>query len=101
MRYLQNIHGHDDLVKLNDRERAELCDEIRDFLVQNISKTGGHLASNLGVVELMVAIETVFQTQKDQRRGTSGLSITTFRIFMMLPQLKNNQKREGLFIKGD
>ena len=66
MRYLQNINGHDDLVKLNDRERAELCDEIRDFLVQNISKTGGHLASNLGVVELMVAIETVFQTQKDR-----------------------------------
>ena len=39
--------------------------------------------------------------QKNQRRGTSGLSETTFRTFMMTPLLKNNQKREGLFIKGD
>lgn len=44
----------------------QLCDEIRRFLVQNVSKTGGHLASNLGVVELTVALERVFDTAKDR-----------------------------------
>ncbi len=43
-----------------------LCQEIRDFLVSSVSKTGGHLASNLGAVELSVAIETVFDTMKDR-----------------------------------
>lgn len=63
---LENIHSHQDLVKLNEYDRAVLCREIRDFLVSNVSRTGGHLASNLGVVELTVAIETVFDTQTDR-----------------------------------
>ncbi len=66
MRILQTIHGHDDLVSLNDAERGELCQEIRDFLIESVSHTGGHLASNLGTVELSVAIETVFDTMKDR-----------------------------------
>ena len=66
MAILESIHGHQDLVNLNENERAVLCGEIRDFLVSNVAKTGGHLASNLGVVELTVAIETVFDTQKDR-----------------------------------
>ena len=66
MAILDTIHSHQDLVKLNQDERAVLCQEIRDFLVNSISKTGGHLASNLGVVELTVAIETVFDTRSDR-----------------------------------
>ena len=66
MRILPNINGHDDLVRLNDGQRAQLCDEIREFLVSAVSKTGGHLASNLGAVELTVAIETVFNTMHDR-----------------------------------
>ena len=66
MRILPNINGHDDLVHLSDEERSILCDEIRQFLIHSVSKTGGHLASNLGVVELSVAIETVFDTVKDR-----------------------------------
>ena len=66
MHILPNIGGHDDLVKLNDEERALLCSEIREFLVNSVSRTGGHLASNLGIVELSVAIETVFDTMKDR-----------------------------------
>ena len=62
MRILPNINGHDDLVRLNDQQRAELCDEIRSFLVSSVSQTGGHLASNLGTVELCVEIEAVFNT---------------------------------------
>jgi len=63
---LQNICGHEDLVRLNDEQRAELCREIREFLIATVSKTGGHLAGNLGAVELTVAIETVFNTNIDR-----------------------------------
>lgn len=63
---LENIHGHQDLIKLNSTQRTQLCQEIREFLVDNVSKTGGHVSSNMGVVELTVAIETVFNTAEDR-----------------------------------
>lgn len=66
MSILENIQGHQDLLCLTDQERLILCREIRDFLVRNVSQTGGHLASNLGVVELTVALETVFDTAVDR-----------------------------------
>ena len=66
MSILENIRCHNDLLKLDAQQRTQLCREIRDFLVSHVSKTGGHLASNLGVVELTVAIETVFNTEKDR-----------------------------------
>lgn len=66
MSILQTIKGHQDLIQLSDSDREQLCREIREFLVSHVSKTGGHLASNLGVVELTVALETVFDTEKDR-----------------------------------
>ena len=66
MSILQNIHGHEDLIALNDGQRIALCAEIRNFLVSSVAKTGGHLASNLGAVELTVAVETVFNTMRDR-----------------------------------
>ena len=66
MDILNRIHGHSDLVMLNEKERICLCQQIRDFLIESVSKTGGHLASNLGVVELTVALETVFDTSIDR-----------------------------------
>lgn len=66
MSILENIRGHEDLLQLNDAQRLELCQEIREFLVDRVSKTGGHLASNLGVVELSVALETVYDTNIDR-----------------------------------
>ena len=63
---LENIHGHPDLINLTPQQRRILCDEIRQFLIAHVSKTGGHVASNLGVVELTVAIETVYDTAKDR-----------------------------------
>ena len=63
---LHTIHGHDDLLMLDDHQRRQLCQEIRAFLIENVSKTGGHLAGNLGIVELSVAIETVFNTSLDR-----------------------------------
>ncbi len=66
MKLLPSIRGHADLVHLTDAQRETLCAEIRSFIVSHVAKTGGHLASNLGVVELSVAIETVFDTAQDR-----------------------------------
>ena len=66
MGILENIRGHADLQDLTPQQQALLCGEIREFLVSRVSRTGGHLASNLGVVELTVAIETVYDTNKDR-----------------------------------
>lgn len=66
MSILEGIHSHQDLVQLNTQQRTALCQEIREFLITRLSETGGHLASNLGVVELTVAIETVFDTGYDR-----------------------------------
>ncbi|MBN7772520.1 1-deoxy-D-xylulose-5-phosphate synthase [Clostridium aminobutyricum] len=56
----------DDLKKMSSNELDLLSYEIRDFLIDNVSKTGGHLASNLGVVELTIALHTVFESPKDK-----------------------------------
>lgn len=66
MRILPKISCHEDLLCLSDGDRIQLCAEIREFLISSVSKTGGHLAGNLGAVELTVAIETVFNTSKDR-----------------------------------
>ena len=66
MDLLKSISGHDDLAALSEGQRVRLCEEIRRFLVDSVSKTGGHLASNLGVVELSVALETVYNTNTDR-----------------------------------
>ena len=66
MSILERISGHGDLLSLTDEERKILCDEIRQFLISSVSKTGGHLAGNLGTVELSIAIETVFDTKSDR-----------------------------------
>ena len=55
-----------DVKALQAGELDELCAQIREFLIKNVSKTGGHLASNLGVVELTVALHRVFDTAKDR-----------------------------------
>ena len=57
MTLLDTINSREALCALNDAQLRQLCDEIRQFLVLNVARTGGHLASNLGVVELSVALE--------------------------------------------
>ena len=63
---LDRIHSPEDLRALDGSELPLLCDELRGFLVTQVSHTGGHLASNLGVVELTVAIHRVFDTARDR-----------------------------------
>ena len=63
---LETIHSPADLKRLNPAQMADLAEEIRAFLIQTLSKTGGHLGPNLGVVELTLALHTVFDTPTDR-----------------------------------
>ncbi len=63
---LENIYDSKDIKKLSAVQRKELAKEIRDFLVSHVSKTGGHLAANLGVVELTIALHQVFDVEYDR-----------------------------------
>ena len=63
---LEKIHTRADLLALTDAEQGQLCREIREFLVRHVSRTGGHLASNLGAVELTIALHYVFSAPEDK-----------------------------------
>lgn len=63
---LENVNAPEDLRGLSFRELDVVCEEIRDFLIENVPKTGGHFASNLGVVELTVALHRSFSVPKDK-----------------------------------
>src|SRR5215510_12827230 len=63
---LAAIRGPRDLRGLSRAELDDLAAEIRDFLVENVSRTGGHLGPNLGVVELTLAIHRVFDSPRDR-----------------------------------
>ncbi len=62
---LDSINSISDLKALNDADADKLCDEIRAFLIEKVEMSGGHLASNLGVVELSVALHRVFDSPED------------------------------------
>lgn len=66
MKILDKVNYPEDIKKLNTNELNQLCIEIRDFLIEKVSKTGGHLSSNLGVVELTLALHKVFNAPKDK-----------------------------------
>lgn len=66
MSFLESIESPDDLKKLAKKDLPILADEIRQVIVDVVSKNGGHLASSLGVVELAIAIHYVFDTPKDK-----------------------------------
>lgn len=66
MTYLDKINSPDDLKKLEIKKLDKLAEEIRSFLINSVSKTGGHLASNLGVVELTIALHYCFKCPKDK-----------------------------------
>ena len=72
---LENIKKENDIKKVPLEDMEQLAQEIREFLLENVSKTGGHLASNLGVVELTMLCTMYFVCQKISYlgRGTSIL----------------------------
>ena len=63
---VNSIQSPNDIKKMNNAELEQLAEDIRTFLIKSISHTGGHLASNLGVVELTIALHYVFDSPKDK-----------------------------------
>ena len=63
---LDRINKPYDLKKLNLLEKNKLAEEIREYILEVVSKNGGHLASNLGVVELTIALHSVFDLPQDK-----------------------------------
>ncbi|NLJ57267.1 MAG: 1-deoxy-D-xylulose-5-phosphate synthase, partial [Tissierellia bacterium] len=66
MNYLDSINTPDDIKNLNIDELNILCGQLREYILKSVSKTGGHLASNLGIVELTVALHKFFNTPYDK-----------------------------------
>jgi 1-deoxy-D-xylulose-5-phosphate synthase len=63
---LESIAGPDDLKRLDAAQLPQLADEIRDFLIPAVSRTGGHLGASLGVVELTIALHRIFESPRDR-----------------------------------
>ena len=63
---LEKIFTPDDLKKLKKNQLSKVCEEVRQFMIEEVSKTGGHLGAGLGVVELTVALHYIFQAPKDK-----------------------------------
>jgi len=66
MSYLDNINSPTDLRELNVNELKILSSELREYIIESVAKTGGHLASNLGVIELTIALHYSFNTPYDK-----------------------------------
>jgi len=66
MKYLDNINSPSDLRKLSINELKTLSSELREYIIDSVANTGGHLASNLGVIELTVALHYALNTPNDK-----------------------------------
>ncbi len=94
---LDKINKTNDIKKLNLREKTELADEIRKYILEVVSKNGGHLASNLGVVELTIALESVFNPKKDKIIWDVGHQCYTHKILNgRKEELKTIRKFKGI-----
>lgn len=80
IRYLDKITGPDDIKSLGEDELYSLADEIRKVLIKTVSVTGGHLASNLGTVELTIAMHRVFNSPKDHFVWDVGHQVYTHKL---------------------
>ena len=92
---LDRIKKVNDIKQLNEEELAELQEEIRDFLVENIAKTGGHLASNLGVIELTMALHLSFDLTRDRIIWDVGHQSYTHKILTGRKDGFETLRREG------
>src|SRR5512140_3576932 len=77
---LETINSPDDLRKLERSQLPQLAAELREFLIESVSKTGGHLSSNLGTVELTIALHTIFNTPEDKLVWDVGHQTYTHKI---------------------
>lgn len=94
---LEKINSPQDLKKLNLDQLEALCNEIRGFLIKSVSKTGGHLSSNLGTIELTVALHRAFNTPTDKFVFDVGHQCYTHKLLTgRREQFANLRKLNGL-----
>ncbi len=77
---LDRVNSPDDIKKMNFKELKQLAKEIREFIIETVSVTGGHLASNLGVIELTLAMHYVFDFKTDKLIWDVGHQCYTHKI---------------------
>lgn len=94
-RFLNQIKEPSDLKKLDNSQIKLLCDEIRDKLLNVVSKNGGHLASNMGVVELTVALHRAFDSPKDAIIFDVGHQCYTHKLLTGRYEDFENIRKEG------
>ena len=94
---LEKVNDTKDLKKLTDEEKKELAQDIRKYIIEVTSENGGHLASNLGVVELTLALESVFNVNKDKIVWDVGHQTYVHKILNgRKEKLKNIRKLNGI-----
>ena len=96
MALLPHLTGPRDLDKLSIAELKQLAQEIRDFLVENVAKTGGHLGPNLGVVEMTIAMHRVFDSPNDPFVFDTGHQSYVHKLLTGRQDFKNLRSRGGL-----
>lgn len=94
---LEKINSAEDVKRLNIEEQKRLAEEIRKYILEVVSENGGHLASNLGVVELTIALHTVFDLPKDKVVWDVGHQTYVHKIITgRREELKNIRKLNGI-----
>lgn len=94
---LEKINSAEDVKKLNTEEQKKLAEEIREYILEVVSENGGHLASNLGVVELTIALHTVFDLPTDKVVWDVGHQTYVHKIITgRREELKNIRKIDGI-----
>lgn len=96
MSILDSINGPEDLKGLKDAEVQNLAQEIREFLISKVAKTGGHLGPNLGVVETTLAIHRVFDSPKDSIIFDTGHQSYVHKLLTGRKNFDNLRSKEGL-----
>ena len=94
---IEKIKSSDDVKKLNIQEKEQLAKEIRKYIIEIVSENGGHLASNLGVVELTLALHSIFDVEKDKIIWDVGHQTYVHKILTgRKEKLKNLRKLNGI-----
>jgi 1-deoxy-D-xylulose-5-phosphate synthase len=97
MSIIENIKSPRDLKKLSREELKNLCGEIRQFIIESVSQTGGHLSSNLGVIELTVALHFVFDAPNDKLIWDVGHQTYTHKIITgRKNQMRTLRQKNGI-----
>ena len=96
MSWLAKINSPEDLKGLSSIELSQYAQEIREYLIETITSTGGHLGPNLGVVELTIALHRVFESPKDRIIFDTGHQSYVHKLITGRSDLSNIRSRDGL-----